>query len=86
MEANKIYLLTQKLSKKGDVEVKKYACKDMDKARKNFDREVAFFKADGYEGAEQAMYDVETYIRVAKLTNKGGDVFRIRLEAIELYE
>ena len=86
MEKKIIYLLTQKVSTKNDVKVLKYAHKDMDAAKNSYNREISIFKADGYDGAEQAMYDVETYIRVAKLTNKAGDVFRIRLEAIELYE
>lgn len=81
-----IYLMTQKLRTQGDVQVKKYAHDSLDKARNSFDREVAFYKADGYDGTELAIYDDETYVRVAKLTNKAGDAFRIRLERIELYE
>lgn len=86
MKDKVIYLLTQKVSTKDDVKVLKYAHESMEAARNAFNREVAIFKSDGYEGAEQAMYDDETYVKVAKLTNKAGEVFRIRLEMITLYE
>lgn len=81
MKEQTIYLLTQK----EDGKALKYAHTDWKAGVENFNREVAIYRADGYEVAEQTMYDDEVYVKIAKMT-KGSSVVRMRLENIVLFK
>ena len=72
-----IYLLTN-MDKDG---VQKTAYFDFAEALHEFNGIYASCDEAGYTGVTQAMYDDETYIKVAKLT-KDGDVIRLRLENV----
>jgi hypothetical protein len=81
MKKTSIYLFT--LKENGQVQ--RYAFKDKKKAVENWNREKALYESQEYDIAEQAMYDDEVFVKVAKMTD-GDDVARMRLEKITLYK
>lgn len=80
MDKKFVYLYTEKK----DETVKKAVYTEWQRCLDQFNMEVALMEHDGWLAVVNAMYDDESYIKVAKFT-KGKDVIRLRIESVQVF-
>lgn len=81
MDKKFVYLFTEK---KEDT-VKKAVYNEWQRCLDQFNMEVALMEHDGWQVVVNAMYDDETFIKVAKFT-KGSEIVRLRIENVEVFD